>query len=388
MPFWRGLLLVVLCAAPLAGSAPRGRVLPHDAYVWQRHWTPALTEALRDSAPLVRAWRVLVAQADGNGHLQPVSVDWSAIDGPAVLVVRLDGRLTPATLETIPSQIDALLRAHTGPIAGLEIDHDCGTGSLPAYARLLASVRQRIDPTIPLSITALPTWLASPNLTALLASVTEAVLQVHAVQNPRAGLFDPAQARRWADAMARRTGKPFRLALPAYGVRVTWGTDGRMLAVESERPLLAGGEESRELMASPADVAALLRDLQRDPPDRLVGIVWFRLPTEADSRAWSPATWRAVVRGDRPPPDARPVVRPSDTPGTADLLLANDGDLDAPLPRSVALPPGCAIADGVNGYAFDGGGHLRLRQAGLLRAHHRLAVGWMRCEPETPHAGP
>ena len=41
--------------------------------------------------------------------------------------------------------------------------------------------------------------------------------------------------------------------------------------------------------------------MQRDAPDSLVGIVWFRLPTDSDRRAWSPDTWRAVVT-DRLPP--------------------------------------------------------------------------------------
>lgn len=388
MPFWRGPLLAVLCACLLSGSAGRSRALPSDAYVWQRRWTPALTDALRDSASLVRAWRVLVAQADSAGRLHPVAVDWSAVTRPAIMVVRLDGSLSPAALDTIPAQIEALVRSQAGPVAGLEIDHDCGTASLPGYGRLLTAIRRRVDPAIPLSITALPAWLASPNLSAVLAPVTEAVLQVHAVQNPRAGLFDPAQARRWADAMSRRTSKPFRLALPAYGSRVTWRADGRLLAVESERPLLAGGDEARELMASATEVAALLRALQRDPPDHLAGIVWFRLPTETDVRAWSPATWRAVVRGEAPVAATRTIVQPGSVPGTSDVLLVNDGDIDAPLPASVALPRACPSADGINGYALEDGTRLRRIQVGLLRPHQRLAVGWTRCESEQPHAAP
>jgi len=383
---WVGVMTLLL-AGLVSGSAARGRVLPSDAYVWQFQWSPALLRALRDGAPLVRDWRVLVAEADATGRWRVVDVDWAAVTRPAVLVVRLDGRLDAKALDTFPARIQALIIAHPDAVAGLEIDHDCGTASLAAYARLLAAVRAGLPASVPLSVTALPDWLHAPALDAVLAPVSEVVLQVHAVQNPRAGLFDPAQARRWADAMERRSVKPFRLALPAYGARVSWAADGRLLAVESERPLLAGGE-AEELMASPAGVAAFLRALQRNPPAHLAGIVWFRLPTEDDARAWSPATWRAVLRGDGMAPALRTMVRAGDVPGTSDMVVANDGDIDAPLPAAVMLPSPCTEADGLNGYALTQGGRLRRTQAGVLRAHQTLAVGWTRCMPEQPHANP
>jgi Protein of unknown function (DUF3142) len=59
----------------------------------------------------------------------------------------------------------------------------------------------------------------------------------------------------------------------------------------------AGGGCAVELMASPTDVAALLGDLRDESPANLVGIVWFRLPTDDDRRAWSIETWRAVMLG-------------------------------------------------------------------------------------------
>ncbi|MGZ6228907.1 MAG: hypothetical protein ACXWNE_12305, partial [Candidatus Binataceae bacterium] len=44
-----------------------------------------------------------------------------------------------------------------------------------------------------------------------------------------------------------RTSKPFRVALPAYGSRVSWREDGSLLAIEGEMPLLAGGSSAIEL---------------------------------------------------------------------------------------------------------------------------------------------
>src|SRR5260370_24278865 len=113
----------------------------------------------------------------------------------------------------------------------------------------------RLPQTIPLSITPLPSWLSSPNLDAVFRPVNEVVLQVHMVQSPRAGLFNADQARQWIRAMAR-TDKPFRVALPAYGVPVTWRNDGSMLAVERQEPLPAGGYSADGLTAHPEAASA------------------------------------------------------------------------------------------------------------------------------------
>lgn len=390
---WPRWLLLLVCLVIVSASATSARRLPHDAYVWQQRWTPALAVSLGDASDLVRAWRVLAAHVDRQGALRVVEPDWArlaATGRPVVLVVRIDGQLDrwdPANLRDL-----VLARVRTAPqsIAGLEIDHDCATARLPAYAAFLADLRTALPPSLALSITLLPTWLGDAALDAVLAPLTEAVLQVHAVESPRTGLFDAARARRWVDALDRRTALPFRVALPAYGTRVTWGPDGRLLAVESERPALAGGDAASELIAPPAAVAALLGDLQTRTPAHLAGIAWFRLPTADDRRAWSLATWRAVVQERPLAATITPQVVAGDVPGLYHLLLANDGETDVPLPASVTLPAACVIADGSNAYGLErtgAGATLRRRQAGLLRGHTRQLVGWMRCDPapETLH---
>jgi Protein of unknown function (DUF3142) len=270
------------------------------------------------------------------------------------------------------------------PIAGLEIDHDCGVARLDAYARFLARVRTRLDQKIPLSITALPAWLSASELDAVFAPTSEVVLQVHMVQNPRAGLLDADQARQWIRGMARRTDKPFRVALPAYGVRVTWREDGSMLAVESEEPLLAGGYSASELIVSPESVSTLLRDLERDPPASLIGVAWFRLPVAGDIRARSPETWRAVVLGKPLKSCIVAHAEKSDTPGMSNIVLVNQGEVDGVLPPRIDLPPSCAIADGINGYTLahsQSGLSIERQQDGLLPGHQRRLIGWMRCTP-------
>jgi hypothetical protein len=384
------LLFATFAFVFLSGASVSRHALHQDAYVWQRKWTPALCVALKQSSDLVHAWRVLAAYSDTGGNLQSVAVDWKALKSsgrPTIAVVRINGQLPRWDDNQMLVDLDGLLsrwRQMGAQIAGLEIDHDCGVARLAAYAKFLARVRTHLDRTIPLSITALPAWLSSPELDAVFAPTSEVVLQVHMVQNPRAGLFDAEQARRWIQEMSHRTDKPFRVALPAYGVRVTWRGDGNMLAVESEEPLLAGGYSASELVVSPEKVSGLLRDLERDAPATLAGIVWFRLPAVGDVRAWSPETWRAVVMGKPLRPRVEVIVEKSTIPGMNNIVLINQGDVDSGLPRTIDLPASCAIADGINGYTLahsQSGLSIERQQDGLLAGHQRRVIGWMRCTP-------
>jgi hypothetical protein len=383
------LLFATFAFVLLSGASTSRRALPQDAYIWQRKWTPALRVALKQSADLIHAWRVLAAYSDEGGRLEPVAVDWQALKSsgrPVIAVVRINGQLAQYHDDQLLHDLDGLLsewRQIQPPIAGLELDHDCGDARLEAYAQFLARVRARLPQTIPLSITTLPSWLSSPKLDAIFRPVNEVVLQVHMVQSPHAGLFNADRARQWIRVMAR-TDKPFRVALPAYGVRVTWRNDGSMLAVESEEPLLAGGYSASELIVSPEAVSTLLRELERDPPASLTGIVWFRLPVAGDIRAWSPETWRAVVLGKPLQSRIEALAEKSDTPGMSNIVLINQGEVDAVLPTRIDLPPSCTIADGINGYALDhgeSGFSIERQQDGLLPGHQRRLIGWMRCTP-------
>jgi hypothetical protein len=385
---WLRLLLILLPTMSLAASSGTHGALPQDAYVWQRQWTPALAAALDRSADLVRDWRVLAAQSDGEGRLRATAVDWSALSTtrrPVIPVIRIDGQLAHWDEARLLADVrDLLRRWRDAPVtvAGIEIDHDCATARLPAYAQFLATLRAELDGGIPLSITALPTWLGSRELDRVLAATDEVVLQVHAVQDPHAGLFDAATASRWIEALGRRTTRPFRVALPAYGTRVSWSADGRLRAVESETPLLIDAAASAELIAPPREVASLLRRLERARPAQLAGIVWFRLPTDGDSRAWSLSTWRAVMRGESLDAPVQAQAVAGAQPGLSDILLVNADDVDAEVPRRIVLPGGCGLADGINGYRLAGTGDgpvLERLQPGLLHGHRQQTIGWMRC---------
>jgi hypothetical protein len=273
---WLLLLLVPILVLP-GGKSPRAD-LPSDAYIWQRRWTPSLTQAIAEAAPLIREWRVLLAEADSRGKWSAAAVDWQALARsrrPSVLVIRIDGQIASLDEGALLNELLTLiLEAHRSDraIAGIEIYHDCATARLKGYARFLATLRGRLPRSLPIAITALPTWLDSPLLEPVLAQADEIELQVHAVESPQMGLFDRRQALEWIERFARLSRRPFRVSLPTYGSRVSWRADGSLVAIESETPLLAGGEEAVELMASANEVAGLMRDLRENPPSNLRGI--------------------------------------------------------------------------------------------------------------------
>lgn len=395
----RLLAAMLLCVVGLSGATPQVRSsserLPHDAYIWQRAWTPAVVAAIHRSSDVVRTWRVLVAEADRSGRWTTIAIPWNEILATRrtiVAVIRIDGRLdegrVPALLDRIASRVDALATAQPAvALAGVEIDYDCPTSKLAAYARFLAELRSRFAPSIALSITALPTWMTSAELERLTRDLDEVVLQVHAVDEPRRGLFNPTQAELWVREFGRRVRRPFRVAVPAYDVRVTWRADGRLASVEGEVPLLVGAADSELLGATPEAVLRLLQALDCGAPERLVGVVWFRLPTDADVRSWSTQTWRAVVAGALPEARLSAELVPSAQPGLWTVTLSNDGAIDMAVPRQVRLGPDCRMADGANGFRLTaesrrGEGPLALEATaggGRLHAHRKRIIGWARC---------
>lgn len=379
-------LILVLCTLPCAAALPP---LPHEAYIWQRTWTPALSEAIDEAQSAFAGLRVLAAESGPGGTLNPVSPDLTLLlrhePVPVTAVIRINGSDPPPDPQAIGARVRAVVRDWKSAgifLAGIEIDHDCASARLSDYARFLHALRGADwTPGLRLSITALPTWIGTSALREALAEADESVLQVHAVSAPATGLFDARAARRWIDAYAALSAKPFRVSLPAYGVRARFGTDGHALAVEAEVPREMGaGAETRELRARPQEVAALLRELAGARPATLAGIVWFRLPTQDDRRAWSIQTLRAVILAQ--PLIERLQVRVESAPdGASDLVLANRGTLDAAFATVSARGEHCLAADAVGGYRVqrqDGVWHF-LAPDGILRAGRERRIGWLRC---------
>ncbi|TAN47451.1 MAG: DUF3142 domain-containing protein [Methylococcaceae bacterium] len=371
-------------------AAPPDAPISHDAYVWQRRWTPALKDALVVAGPWVGAWHVLAAEVGRHGRLSPVAIDPAALaqtGRPVFLVIRINGQLSdwePAAIAQASLALVAKWRASGVPVTGLEIDHDCATSRLPDYATFIGLLRPATaGQGLPLVITALPTWLASPALPHLLRQVDEAVLQLHAVTNPRQGLFDPEQAEAWVKKFSAISPVKFRVALPTYGSRIAWDANGRVVAVESEVPKGLAGSRTQELTVSPMAVAAVLASWRKRAPPGFAGVVWFRLPTSDDQRAWSLATWQAVMEGRTLTPTFAAMAVPGEYPGVFDVFVTNESELDGPAPTAVrVLSPQCSAADALGAYhlvSLQPEVQFHRAKPAMLRAHARSMVGWVRC---------
>ncbi|MBV7476766.1 DUF3142 domain-containing protein [Pseudomonas sp. PDM31] len=379
--------LSVLLAVLLLNGCERQDAPPLDQqlYVWQRQWTPAHDAALRDSRDDFSTLRVLALQAFSQAGWSRARIDPTLLkrDGrPLIAVIRLDGQLKKLDRDEVTAQIQQVLSDWQGQglvLSGVEIDHDAGSARLPVYREFLAHLRAALPASLPLSITALPAWLDSPELPALLATVDSSVLQVHAVSDPRRGLFDADQARQWAWAWSRITRKPFYLALPAYGVALLPGDAGAPV-VESEVPIERVGKR-RELLADPLQLSELGARLRADPPAHLAGLIWFRLPLVTDRRAWSLTTLAAVARGETL--DSRLGLKLSAQDGLYDISINNEGNLDSAWPERLTLAvQGCEGADALAGYTLQQQPQMltftRLRD-GRIAAGGQRAIGWARC---------
>jgi len=380
-------LAVFLTAWTLLMGCERQDSAPLDQqlYIWQRQWTPAHDSALQDSRADFSTLRVLALQAFPKTGWSRARIDPLLLkrDGrPLIAVIRLDGQLKSLNQDEVTLQIQQLIidwQAQGLNLTGVEIDHDAGNARLPAYREFLAHLRTVLPTALPLSITALPAWLDSPELPALLSTVDSSVLQVHAVSDPRRGLFDPDQARKWAKAWSRVTQKNFYLALPAYGVALLPDASGAPV-VESEIRIERDGER-RELLADPQQLSKLATQLRNDPPAHLAGLIWFRLPLASDRRAWSLTTLGAVARGDTL--NSRLALKLSEQQGLHDIVLTNEGNLDSAWPERLTLAvQGCEGADALAGYALQQSPDLltftRLRD-GRIAAGGQRAIGWARC---------
>ncbi len=377
------ILIAGLLTAALLGACAPPTPWPSEAYVWQRRWTPELIAALEAQQPLLAGARVQAMSIPANGPARTFAVPLDALARlrlPVRAVIRIEGRRPledGAQWLSAPIALARQWRAAGIELRGIEIDYDCASARLSGYARWLVRLRGALPPEFALSITALPAWLESPDLDAVLAVADESVLQVHGVDDPHRALFDPARAQDWVLRWSARTSRPFRVSLPAYATRAVFDARGQLIAVESEAGGVIAGDARRELFADPLVVQDTLRWLDRERPAHLQGLLWFRLPAPGDRRAWSAATFAAVLARAAAAPTF--VVRWQDG---RDLRLHNLGPIDAQSPRRIGVRGACVAGDGVNGYRWSGAGYTTLvaDTDNWLRAGQARTIGWLRCE--------
>ena len=374
------LLLVGVCFSSALGAFE----LAHEAYVWQRLWTPELKSALRQNQQFV-GFRVLVAERSAAGQWQTFAPDLAVLKGLAVEVMpvlRIDGSAPPQAMDELRGLIQNTLgnwQSAGIPVQRVELDFDCAVSRLGEYQTLLEGLRLAIPSSVALDITALPSWLRAPALPGLLHAVDRATLQVHAVRAPQRGLFDPRLAEFWIRSFAKLSARPFAAALPAYGARLLLDANNKVVGVEHEAGLEMASARELEIQSDPREVATLLQALQARPVAGLARVVWFRLPLPGDSRAWAPVTLRAVIQGTPLKARVARIAQPNES-GGFDVVIANRGNLIAALPQRIAVAVPCT-GEGISVYRYLNGVFI-LRTAGELKPGAQLVLGWLRCPPD------
>lgn len=372
----RALALIVLIGAaacePGREAAREPARLAHAAYVWQRHWTAPVREAVAGAPAALDGLRVLVAEVDADGAdgadgaamtVVPASgAALAAARRPITLVVRINGARPIEGLSLAPVvRAGEALRADGVEVAGIEVDHDCATARLGDYARWLRAQRGALDPARAwrFSITALPAWAGGAGLGEVARAVDELVVQVHAVRAPV--IFDAGQA--WHDLarFARAvTATPLRVALPTYSAVV----------------------RGVEVGVDPGDVAAFVRRLEARPVAGVGGVVWFRLPVAGDEQTWSAATFARVLAPARAGGPPRPsVTLVAHGPDRFDVVVVNPSDEPVDLPP-VRVAGAITAADMVAGYRARGPGRWDAPRRALA-AKERIVIGWIHGEDVT-----
>ncbi|MHC4648989.1 MAG: DUF3142 domain-containing protein [Planctomycetota bacterium] len=217
--------------------------MPHEVYVWQRHWGKPVAEAIKQAALQTSGFSVLAAEVNwksGRPNVVRVDIDYAILksaDRPVSLCLRIgpySGGFgsrdeAAAFLCDIAACVIADAREAGLEPAELQIDYDCAESRLDEYRKLVGLLRDRVRP-VSLTITALPCWLKRRVFARLARASDGYVLQVHSLERPVGpqapiSLCDAAATRRWVE-QAGRIGVRFRVALPTYGYVVAFDRSG------------------------------------------------------------------------------------------------------------------------------------------------------------------
>lgn len=400
------------CAASflLAGAchhAPRvSGPLTHEAYVWQRVWSRPVVDAIALAGTTLAGFAPLAAEVSWKGRERVIvrpALDFDALKSsarPVGLVLRIGPYPGPfaadddvaTSLAQLARTLISDAREHGIAPVELQVDFDCAESKLAGYRAWLRAIREAVAP-LPVCPTVLPSWLAQRDFAPLARDCGRFVLQVHAVAPPRLDggelqLCDPARAAAWVET-AGKTGVPFRVALPTYTYLAAFDARGTFLALSAEGPLPAWPRDAqlRTLRADATALSALSQRWVRDRPAPLTGIVWYRLPTAADTLNWRWPTLAAIVAGRTPRHSLR--VETGDTP-PSDITLINDGEIDEPIPPRIdAAWSGARLvaADALEGFELDRGtGSASFRATfdlalARLSPGERRTIGWLRLDP-------
>ena len=262
-------------------------------------------------------------------------------------------------------------------VVGVQLDLDVPTRLLPLFARLLRSVRRHLTDGMKLSITGLPTWMDSPDLTTALKQADFWVPQYYGAMIPRRlDNLIPITSLRSVSQAVDRTNLlkfPFFAGLPAYGYAVHYSNAGVLLALYGDldpafiagnphlemverRPfdgrewasnwryvyraradavigglVLRSGEFMMVEQPNAAMLQACVEVVRERAGETFLGLCLFRLPTTGDATNLSSREVSAAVRGQLTEPVIAIKIRSEyhEVNGEPQLLLtvrvANEG---------------------------------------------------------------
>ena len=338
------------CYNATTGTVTSDSPLKHAGYVWQRQWSSEVKTAVTNATPSLDCFMVLAGEIEKHQNTfqyVDVSINREALaitQKPIWLVYRSCAGFINEEGDSIfdisPHIRNGFVAAQNAGIniAGLQIDFDCPTEMLDGYALFLKQLQQQfLD--IPLSITALPTWLPQQSFRNVVSGLDHFVLQVHFLDRPKdigspLILCDTSKIPRWLE-QASQVNIPFYLAFPTYGYRVYYDSAGVFSGLGAEAsPDAIIGHTSRDVYANPIAMAAIVQSLQESHPMTLLGIAWFRLPVEGDRFNWSWPILQTVMKGITLQTEAIVEIR---TPreNLVEVWLANKGPY---YPRNVRIP--------------------------------------------------
>ncbi len=404
----RVFLLLSLGCLSLACRAERAAgPLRQEAYVWQRSWTPAVQESMRQAGGfaglVVLAAEVDLQNASPRVARVPLDPTLKALGKPvgaALRVSEFPGLFAQKPgivqlLEALIREVAAEARSKGIHLSEIQLDYDCPESKLGDYRDVLPSLQRAASP-LRLTITALPAWVQRRRaFRTLIEQADGYVLQLHSLVLPRSPdeevtMIEAASAKGWVEEAAR-SGRPFRVALPTHGYTAAIDDKGELVGLLSEGPLFSSSPKVkvRTVRSDPAEMAGLIRGWTQDRPPQLAGVIWFRLPVAGERLNWSWPTLRTVMTGRAPRTELRTLQREPE-PGLVQIDLQNAGEAAVPWPAAVRIRwrgKAPIAADGLAVYrlvpAKDGEIRLEGSGAGLLRPGERRPIAWLRFAART-----
>src|ERR1044072_5265759 len=147
-------LLIGACTRPPTALQP----LPQRAYVWQRQWNSAVSDAITLASRQLDGLVVLGAEFDWKGsspYMVETNIDWDALHSVNCgLPIRVGPTDNSGTIEDLPvekvrAEVGRLVseaEAHQVALTELQLDFDCPVKQLGAYQKCVGKLRTNVRP--------------------------------------------------------------------------------------------------------------------------------------------------------------------------------------------------------------------------------------------------